>query len=175
MPRPVDVEGLIDEQDYAHPEVQAALDNMSFGMLNLRLGTPYSHTSYALPQGYWRQGDPRPALADEDPAVMQIIGRCLAWRIAGRGKFPVLPIIGGVHPAPCPWCDYPKEELLKACDWATWWSRYLIEEVLLWKGKRGSYSRTTSTPGYQQPRWMEWWAMPREEREAEISAIKGLS
>jgi hypothetical protein len=117
---------------------------------------------YAEPQGYWKQGDERPTLASDDVAAMQAMARCVTARTWDRsiGAMP-----GGIHPAACGWCDYPIEEVLKACDWATWHSRYLTTEYAVWHGaEHSSYARSLRGNVYENPTWHAWFALPQAER-----------
>ena len=174
MPRQIDVQEAIRLQDYSHPDTLLYLDSLMWEPLIRILGSPRMMTSYAEPVGkHWRPGDKKPVLADEDPAVMQVIGRCAAYRVRGFEGRPNH-LLSASHPDRCPWCEYPVEELLAACEWATWYSRYLIQEVAVWEGKVGSYHRTVATAGYQNTRWKDWFASPVTEREATVAAIRAL-
>ena len=97
---------------FADPEVVAILDDMPTDSLHHRYGEPAITTMFAQPQKHWRVGDGRPSLADEDPAVMQAVGRCAASRVRWEDK----PAIFGpsIHPAVCDWCEFPLPELLRA-------------------------------------------------------------
>jgi hypothetical protein len=125
-------------------------------------------TVYAEGQGYWRVGDGHPALADDDPAVMQAIGRCAASRVRwGEGVIR----LGSVHPEPCGWCSYPLRELLRGLDWALYMSRLVTTERLVWRGRdRTEYVRVVRSEEWDNPRHAAFWALPAAEREARILA-----
>lgn len=110
---------------------------------------------------HWRQGDPRPALADEDPAVMCAIGRCATNRL--RFGMP-LPSGAGLHPKPCGWCDYPLDQLLLALDWSAWFSRFIVSESMHWP----NYSRQVRSNVFENPRWAEFDTLTRKEREYRV-------
>jgi hypothetical protein len=151
------------------PGVTDRLDRMELLEIIGLLGEPDHRTRYAGPLGHWRHGDPRPALADESPAVMQAIGRCAAARIRAAGP---LVLAGPIHPAPCGWCGFPLRELLAACDWAAWRSRYVVADLLVWEGAEGStYVRETGRADtYGEPVWAAFWALPSSERARRIEA-----
>jgi len=155
------------ERRFGDPEVVALLDEMHTDVIRGRFGEPAVTRMYAEPLGHWRQGDPRPSLADDDPAVMQAIGRCAASRVRGD----LLRIPGDIHPAPCGWCEYPLPELLAACDHATWASRFLLAEVASWRGAAGSpsYVRELRGDEYEAPRWREFYALSRPDRAARVA------
>ena len=128
--------------------------------------------SYAEPM-HWRQGDPRPALADIDPAVCQAMGRCaLDRQVRGDGASFASAIgrLRFVHPVRCAWCEYPLGELLAACDWATWASRYVASEFAVWVGADGSTeARSTGRTGiYEQPEWAAFFALPAGDRRERV-------
>lgn len=162
------VESRIFRRRFRDREVVEALDGMDLESVLDALGDPVIREWYAEPKGHWRQGDGRPALADDDPAVMQAVGRCAASRIRGDVTIPP-----SVHPRPCAWCDYPVPELLRACDWATWHSRYLLSESLTWKNDMGqTYVRSGRSSVYLNPTWAAFWARPVEARRALIAAAQ---
>ena len=152
---------------FADPEVVAILDDMPTDSLHHRYGEPAITTMFAQPQKHWRVGDGRPSLADEDPAVMQAVGRCAASRVRWEDK----PAIFGpsIHPAVCDWCEFPLPELLGALDWATWASRYVAAEVATWRGRGGSsYTRSLREDEYDNPAWRRFWDLPIAERAFEV-------
>lgn len=124
---------------------------------------PALHRTYAEAPG-WSQGDSRPKLADDDPAVMQAIGRCASSRL--RRRLPEAAIlVGGIHPQPCGWCDYPLRELVAACSWSVWVSRLVTTEWLSWSGKSGStYVRILRSDSYENPAYAAFWALLGTER-----------
>ncbi len=152
------------------PAVAARLDRMDRDEVVGLFGEPLRVTRHALPLGHWRPGQSRPALADDDPAVMQAIGRCAAARIRDprltRG-------LAAIHRDPCGWCGFPLRELLAACDWAVTRSRYVVIDLLVWRGEDGSvYLRDTLRSGiYEEPAWSTFWALPAFERGRRIRAV----
>jgi len=162
-------------REFDHVGVRQLLDQAPMDRIVEWFGQPVVHTTYQQPIGrHWAQGDGRPALADEDPAVMQAIGRCAASRV--RSPVPSLSP-GRIHPAPCGWCGYPLDALLAACDWATWRSLCIVAETLTWyedpskrSGAGGEYHREGRPGGYTAPAWVDLWALPRDERAARVAA-----
>jgi len=158
-------------------DVVEFLDKVSVEGVERMLGAPdESRCWYAEPPGrHWSKGDGRPMLGDEDPAVMQAIGRCAAARIRDTLPWPAVEL-GRVHGEPCGWCGMPLELLLAACEWATWWSQYLTSERLTWTGAAESlYIREVRRCEYQQPAWRDFFALPGAEREAAIAAVTASS
>jgi hypothetical protein len=164
-------------------EVRAALDSLTVDMVVAQLsgdeddhGQPTLRRTFAEGQGYWRPGDGRPALADDDPAVMQAVGRCAAYQ--ARLKLGHIPLILAAHPRRCAWCDYPLAELLRACDWATITSRFLVTERLVWRQHPGRphphqgaiYERGGMQATYLNDAWAAFWAMDPADREERIAA-----
>lgn len=156
---------------FGDPDVLALLDEATVEALYSRLGAPRIVTRYAEPMGHWSPGDGRPPLADDDPAAMQSVGRCAASRIRG-----VIPLPGAIHPAECGWCAYPLAELLRACDWATWHSRYVLAELAVWAGAEGStYTRELRANVYDNPRWAAWFALSPKERGWQVGRVGAVS
>lgn len=152
-------------------DVRDMLNALSVGEVIALLGSPSERVGYATAPG-WTQGEGRPALANEDPAVMQSVGRCAAER--ARRRFPApLPVLRAVHPSSCDWCEYPEDELLKACAWAVWHSRYVESHVFEWRGDGATYTRAGSMTGYQNPDWRRFFELPTKERERRIDAASG--
>lgn len=166
-------------------EVRAALDTLTVDQVcHLLAGNDFDHgqpnryRTFSEGQGYWRPGQGRPALASDDPAVMQAVGRCAAYQ--ARLKFGThVPLVLKAHPRECAWCDYPLAELLKACDWATVTSRFLITEELVWFQRPGadkpsergsSYHRSGLGAVYLNDAWATFWALDPTGREARITA-----
>lgn len=144
-------------------EVQELLDDLPLRSVEGTLGTPETAIAHHEPAGrWWHQGDPRPVLADDDPAVMQAIGRCAASRARG-----VL-VMGAIHPEGCQWCEYPTGLVLAACEWASWSSRYVTSVIHRWRGKDAEYVRSGEAHWYANPRWQSFWALGVPEREARI-------
>lgn len=150
------------------PGVAARLDRMERDEIAGLLGEPVRVTRFVQPLGHWRPGQPRPVLADDDPAVMQAIGRCAAARI----RDPRL-VSGSVHPRPCGWCGFPLRELLAACDWAAARSRYVVVDLMVWRGEDGSaYLRDMHRSGiYEEPAWSAFWTLPTTERSRRIRTV----
>lgn len=160
-------------------DVLATLDSMSTDGITAYLGVKaMAEKVYAAGQGYWRVGDGHPALADDDPAVMQAIGRCAASRIRwGEGVVR----LGAVHPAACGWCGYPLPELLRALDWALYMSGLVTTERYVWLGRdRTEYVRVMRSEEmwreghcaspWDNERHAAFWNLPAAEREARVLA-----
>lgn len=179
------IEERILRRDFGDREVIEALDSMNLDAVCRALsspsddGWPVVRRTFARGQGGWVEGDGRPALADDDPAVMQAIGRCAAWRLRAKLPGPLL-LDSAAHPRPCGWCEYPVAELLRACDWATITSRYVVAEFLQWWqyphadiGKKGlAYHRQGTDGVYLNERWAAFWALPTDERTRRIAAAQ---
>lgn len=152
------------------PDVRAALDELDITTLVDTLGAPEQTTTYARQPG-WTEGMGRPALADDDPAVMQAIGRCASNRLVGR--LPVS-LAGSIHSGECGFCEYPLPMLLEACSWAVWQSGYIVSDLLVWTNdSHQTYVRSAGRTGYQNPRWSSFYALPLAERAALIQAATG--
>ena len=158
------------------PDVRRVLTGMTVPTLIVELGYPHTVTRYAPTRGSWRQGDGRPALADDDPAVMQAIARCATAGLQRAGGF--LKDLSSTHDTRrCGWCDYPIDERLAACDWAVFRSRFIEAEFHVWyadqEKRRGSrYWRMVRQDEYENPDWAAFWALPRDDREAAIRAAQ---
>lgn len=163
-------------REFGDKDVRKMLDSMDDPALVSRFGQPSVVVRYSPTRGHWRQGDPRPPLADEDPAVMQAIGRCAAADLHRRAGF--LAAVMGTHDrGRCAWCDYPLEARLAACDWATFRSRFVESELRVWwqypEAKTGAaYLRGGRQDVYENPTWAAFWALSREERERRIVAAQ---
>lgn len=179
------IEDRIFGREFNRRDVVEALDAMTIDAVCRALynttdqGQPSVIRTMAQGQGGWVMGDGRPSLADDDPAVMQAIGRCAAYRV--RVKLPgIMPLVAKAHPTECAWCAYPVAELLRACDWATVTSRYVITERLTWHqypdeqpGKRGlSYSRGGLDDRYLNEAWAEFHALPADQRMDLVTAAQ---
>jgi hypothetical protein len=154
--------------DLRDKDLLRTLDAMSTEGLEDFLGPGSTVKVFAEGQGYWHVGDGHPALADDDPAVMQAIGRCAAARIRwGQGVIR----LGSVHPGPCGWCGYPLVELLRALDWALYMGRLVTSERLAWRGRdRTEYVRVIRSEEWDNPAHAAFWALPADQREARIQA-----
>lgn len=185
MPESVSLDTRIIQRWFDDREVRAALDVLTVEQVCHLLsgndhdhGQPNRYRTFAEGQGYWQRGQGRPALASDDPAVMQAVGRCAAYQ--ARLKFGThVPLVLKAHPRECAWCDYPLAELLKACDWATVTSRFLVTEELVWfqrpaadkPTERGaSYHRAGLGGEYLNDAWAVFWALEPADREERIAA-----
>ena len=66
---------------------------------------------------------------------------------------------------------YPLSELLTACDWATYVSRYLLTERWTWRNDaEQQYVRAGRSDLYTNTRWADFWALPTFDRERRIRA-----
>lgn len=164
-------------RQFDDPEVRGVCDDAGPDGMQAMFGPPVVTTVYHEGTGrYWRQGDGRPTLADDDPAVIQAMGRCVIGRsqiAAGYG----LRSDAATHPRTCEWCEYPPRELLAACEWAAWMSRYVVSEAAVWwqdgQGHRGpSYGREVRAMGYDNPAWRRFWALSVSERVALVTAAQ---
>ena len=149
------------------PEVRAMLDTFPESVIVNRFGPPESVVTYAV-TGNWKVGAGHPTLASDDPAIRPSDG---APR-AASSRF----TLSGAHPRKCSWCPYPPPLLLEACDWATYMSRYIVTEVLIWrKGTDGpdrhvTYIRGGRSDVYENQAWAAFWALPVAARSARILA-----
>lgn len=185
MPETPSLDTRIIQRWFDDREVRAALDGLTVEQVTHLLsgndhdhGQPFRYRTFAEGQGYWKPGQGRPALASDDPAVMQAVGRCAAYQ--ARLKFGThVPLVLKAHPRECAWCDYPLAELLKACDWATVASRFLITERLTWFQRPSAEKPAERGPAYHRPgkgaeylndTWAAFWAMEPADREARIAA-----
>lgn len=179
------IEDRIMARDFGDREVVEALDAMSIEAVCRALyspaddGQPFTERTFAEGQGSWHVGDGRPGLADDDPAVMQALGRCAAYQV--RRKLPgLMPLVAKAHPGECAWCGYPVAEMIRACDWAVVTSRYLATERLSWlqwplakPGDRGvSYSRSGQSGVYVNGAHAAFWELCPDVREARIQAAQ---
>jgi len=181
VPETVSLDTRILQRWFDDREVRAALDGLTIEQVCHLLasndhdhGQPSRYRTFAEGQGYWKPGDGRAALASDDPAVIQALGRCAAYQ--ARLKFGThVPLVIRSHPRECAWCDYPLAELLRACDWATVASRFLVTERLTWHqrpeadkpSERGSaYHRAGLGATYLNTTWAAFWKLDAAEREA---------
>ncbi len=162
-------------REFDDPDVRKMLSGLDLSSLISRLGQPHMVTKHAPTRGHWHQGDPLPALRDEDPAVMQAIGRCAVYRQQNAAG---LSFLSRIHERDhCAWCAYPLSELLAACDWGVFRSRYIVQEFAVWyrdqdarKGAR--YALPTRADVYENPTWADFFALPPAERRARIEAAQ---
>lgn len=161
-------------------DVRAILDGMDASDLIVRLGQPHTVTRYAETFGSvatrtgWQQGEKLPLIRDEDPAVMQAVGRCAAAEAQRKGGFPVRSLHDDTR---CAWCIYSLAERLASCDWTVFRSRFVVAEFALWyadqEDRRGaSYQRTLRQDVYENPAHAAFWALSVAEREARITAAQ---
>lgn len=160
-------------REFDDPDVRKMLAGLDLPSLIAKLGQPHMVTRYAPTRGHWSQGDPLPALRDEDPAVMQAIGRCAVYRLQNKVG---LSLDSSLHDRNrCAWCGYPLEELLRACDWGVFRSRYIEQEFAVWyadqeKRKGARYALPTRGNEYENPVWRAFFEDP--ERRARIEAAQ---
>lgn len=164
------LDALVDDAETCRLTHRGGLERTGAGICGYLDQEPVIDTHYAVVDG-WHQGDRRPALADEDPAVNAAIGRCATWRL--RGSFPgPTAVVGRLHPAPCGWCEYPLLELLLALSWGVWRSRLVVSETRTWRGRNGSsYTRPGRHGVYEHPAWAAFAALSPEEQTARVMAV----
>lgn len=143
------------------------LDEMDLDQIARAYGPPETDTAYAEPQGYWKPGD-GPPLIRPTPAEGQAIGRCAAARVRLAGA-----VFGSLHPGECGWCAYPVDELLRACDYATWQSRAVVAEWATWTFRDRTYRRSTNRHGYDNPTFAAFWNAPASVRQRDIDLASG--
>lgn len=165
----------LNDREFDDPDVRKIMDGMTDDAIAERLGPPHVITRYAPTRGNWSQGDPLPPIRDEDPAVMQAIGRCAVSRIQLGGGKPTGPAIHDEKR--CAWCAYPLPQLLAACDWGVFRSRYIEAEFAVWHAdpiqRRGpAYMRPKRSGVYDNPTWAAFWDLPKDERQARIRAAQ---
>lgn len=155
--------------------VAAALDQLTVEEVAAMLGEPKRLQRFAEDASQaWKPGDGRPAFADNDPAVLDVIGRCVITRLEGAVE---RVRTGAAHDGPCGFCDVPLAELLKACSWGVWVGRYVIADLFVWEGDDGGrYIRDAGgSDQYQNPAWEEWRRLGRHERAARIRAVQAAT
>lgn len=156
-------------------KVRKWLDSSSLDEVIGDLGEPEKVTRYE-PPSRWKQGDPRPPLADEDPAVNAAMGRCAISRMRGVGRSAGMPWVDSFHSS-CGWCEYTVDMLLDALDWALWFSRWLVVELYVWRqaasgpGYYVTYIRSTGRSGYQQPDWARFSSMSGEDQTRVVDSV----
>ena len=165
---------LINRRDFDGKDVRSTLDDLSLSDVIVNIGTPTYVRQYRKPL---KPHDAVPALASDDPAVTEAMGRCAVSRIDFFGvSLPRMSADGSrIHrAADCQWCDYPTAELIAACDYAVGTMRYLEDELLVWhenEATRGGakYIRPGRSGVYEHPEWADFWASPIYERERRIA------
>lgn len=129
---------------------------------------------YAMGQGNWKQGDGEPAIV-LDPPSAQAAGRCVASRVRGIEVRLLAP--RSIHPKPCRWCPIPLETLLKSLDHATFLSRFVTTEYIVWptKDAEAPYVRATTRSGtYENPSWATFFSLARDDRAYLIAEAAAL-
>lgn len=161
-------------REFDDPDVAKLLAGLSIESLVERFGPPHIVTRYTQPARHWREGMPRPALASDDPAVMQAIGRCsVARQHLAAGK-----VTRSLHDRDrCAWCEYPADELLAACDWAVWNMAYIEAEFAVWYEKQlarkgATHQRLLRSDVYANETWAAFWSLPSVDRQARITAAQ---
>lgn len=152
----------LDAQMFHDPKVRDLLNEMSVDQISARYGEPRARDVYSckLPES-------KPALASDDPAVVQAMGRCVVARTRDS-----IVSLGKLHGDTCAWCEYPIEQLVAACRWGEWESRYIVASVLVWHGAdHSTYERAGDGPRYSNPDWRRYWDLPVQERERRIAAV----
>lgn len=163
--------------NFALDDVREQLNAMTIAEVIAMKGAPREHVTYAKamhgPRGpWWKVGDERPTLANDDPAVMQSVGRCAATRRTIKGTAYVVP--AGTHPSTCEWCDYPLEDLLKACAWAVHQSGFIESHVFEWTDEEGrKYVRSGGDTGYRNRVHRSFWELDSKERERRVEVASG--
>lgn len=166
------IEESLRKRDFEDDDLRKMLDKASVSDIIGMLGAPRWVKHVFQSTMHWKPGDERPALASDDPAVMQGIGRCAASRVnevSGiRTRF-------SIHDADrCLWCDYPLDEMMRACEWAQYQAAYVEAELAVWyedqERMRGSrYTRQVRGDYYSNTRYADFFARSVEDREAQIT------
>jgi hypothetical protein len=161
-----DLANLARTGDLDDKRVTGYLDSLDVPELTAVLNAPEVRTTiFTIPGGLWSPGQPRPGLADEDPAVMAAIARCAMSRWRGSHVFGDLAVTE-THPERCGWCDYPAEELQRALEWGHHYGRFITDESYVWTRGRAIYRRASGRAGrYENGRWAAFDALsPKEQR-----------
>jgi hypothetical protein len=107
--------------------------------------------------GHWTPNEPVPAITPVSPAEAQALARCLAARIRGVGQ-DLLPSGRALHSSRCEWCSAATEDLLRACDYAIFASRFVADEYAVWEVEGDVYRRDTGVAGtYENPVWRRYY------------------
>lgn len=155
------------------------LDNLEWDALVAELGEP-DHIATVMREGgrCWQPGQPKPVLANSDPAVTQAMARCLCSRLAHgtSGDFGAVLNSMVIHPKVCNFCDYPTEQLEAAVDWAGWESSLTEIEYATWRGRdRSTYSRGTLRQGaYGNPRWANFFSEAPSRKDASAYRTRAI-
>lgn len=166
-------------REFDDPEVVKVMAGMNTAAVIEELGEPFVLRHHTPTRGHWKPGQPRPALATDDPAVGEAMGRCAASRadIWGANGPTLRAILAAGHPRPCGWCEYPLPALLAACDHAAWRMQFVESELFVWwsdqeKRRGAKFVRPGTTSGYQHPAWRDFWALPADVRTRRIAAAQ---
>lgn len=191
----------IERREFDRPGVVAVLDRMTLDELYALLGEPSRiQEAFGATGGrYWQPGKERPALADESPAAICAVTRCVLARPARWAEGPrkvrdpepdrpgdpvttaelMAEIVRttAMHPEPCGWCGYPTAALLAALDWSNWRAQFVTSDLLIWRGSDGSrYLRETEIVGtYANPTWQAFAELPSDERRYRVDASVAAS
>lgn len=161
----------IRQRRFDEAPVRSVLDRMGVADLISMFGDPVWVRNYHQSTTHWKPGDDRPALASDDPSVMQAIGRCAVGRIAPPKGLSTPASIHDV--SRCGWCEYPVDELLKACEWAQYQAMYLTAEMIVWhedpvKRRGARYIRWMRGDQYTGTTYSEYFARPHYDREEDV-------
>jgi hypothetical protein len=179
-----DLDALAKSGSLADRRVTAYLDTLDLSMVIGILGNGELATTYAEPiyrhgedrARRWRQGDGRPGLADDDPAVIAAIGRCAMARWRTRPVAGVSVAVTAEHPTKCGWCEYPATELQRVLDWAVWAGRLIVDEWMVWTRSGATYRRQTGrTNRYENPRWQVFATLTPSEQRRLVDAAAAAS
>lgn len=165
----------IARRNFDQKEAIKYLDDLSTSEVIVLAGSPLYVRNY---RRRMKAYDAPPALASDDPAVTEAMGRCAVSRMDFFGvALPRASAAGSLihRVADCQWCDYPTDELVAACDYAVGTMRYLEDELLVWhenEATRGGakYIRPGRSGVYEHPAWADFWSQPTHERERRIAA-----
>jgi hypothetical protein len=142
------------------PKVRAFLDERNVAEIISEYGQPERVVLYSRPLP-----SRKPSLATDDPAVAQAMGRCAVARLPEDWR-----LVPFRHES-CAWCEYPVAELVKACEWAEYMSRYVTAQILVWRNADGdTYERDGGAAHYENPAWAAFWALSVHDREQRIGA-----
>lgn len=159
--------------DLANPKHRRELDGLSIDAIVDIFGEPAITPDWDMPRLlHWQPGQPRPLFADDDPAVMQAVGRCATARVFGRvGGHPEMlgAVVTEAHPVECGWCDQPLDMLLAACDWATFEGRAQTGEWLTWTQHRdGAVYQRRLPVDRRNSRHADFWSLAPSQRAERI-------
>ena len=161
----MDLAALARTGDLDDGRVIGYLDSLDVPELTALLNAPSVEARiFTVPNPLWKPGEPRPTLADEEPAVMAAVARCAMARWRRDERFGDL-IRVETHPERCGWCDYPAPELQRALEWAGHYGRYITSEDYVWYRGRAAYRRPSGRADtYENGRWAAFTALPPKEQ-----------